>query len=153
MLSARRSRHLSVPCRFLTKPHRRSSKYDAGQEIRTGTPESSDVISVEVLKLHARERITGTGCDGRGVFSNAEHLRTLSEERRDGKKSRDVAYKSRLMGLVRDLQDTDKPPLLLSKITGAWLIVHGTTVSGTVLSATESWNFLFAHYNVSPVNL
>ena len=47
-------------------PHRRSSKYNAGQEIRTGTPESSDVITGEVLKLHVRERITDMGHDGRG---------------------------------------------------------------------------------------
>ena len=42
------------------------SKYNAGQESRTGTPESSDVISGEVLKLHAREHRNGTGRDGRG---------------------------------------------------------------------------------------
>ena len=47
-------------------PRRRSSKYNAGQEIRNGTLESSDVISGEVLKLHAREHITGMGRDGRG---------------------------------------------------------------------------------------
>ena len=46
-------------------PRRRSFKYDAGQEIRTGTTESSDARSVEVLKLHTREHITGTGRDGR----------------------------------------------------------------------------------------
>ena len=33
---------------------------------------------------------------GGGEFSNADHLRTLSEERRDGKKDRDVSHKSRL---------------------------------------------------------
>ena len=43
-----------------------SSKYDSGQEIRTGPPEYSDVRSVELLKLPARERGTGTGHDGRG---------------------------------------------------------------------------------------
>ena len=31
-----------------------------------------------------------------GEFSNDDHLRTLSEERRYGKKYRDVAYESRL---------------------------------------------------------
>ena len=35
-----------------------------------------------------------------GAFSNADHLRNLSEERRDGKKDRDVAHKSRLKGIV-----------------------------------------------------
>ena len=46
--------------------HRRSSKYDAGQERQTGVPESSDVRSGEILKLHARERRTVTGRDRRG---------------------------------------------------------------------------------------
>ena len=69
-------------------------------------------------------------------LSNANHLRTLSEERRDRKKSRDVAYKSRLKFLVINLQGTDKHLLLRAKITGAWMSVCGTTVSGTVLSDT-----------------
>ena len=74
-------------------------------------------------------------------LSNTDHLRTLSEERRDGKEARDVAYESRLKSLVRNLQGTDKRQLLRAKITGAWLSVHGTTVSVTVLSATEFRNF------------
>ena len=49
-------------------PHRRSSKYNSGQEIWTGTPESSDVLSGEVLKLHVRERRTVTVCDGGRVI-------------------------------------------------------------------------------------
>ena len=78
---------------------------------------------------------------GRGEFSNANHLRTLSEERRDKKKSRGVAYESRLKGLVRNLKVTDKPLILRTKSTGAWMSVRGTTVSGTVLSATEFRDF------------
>ena len=35
-----------------------------------------------------------------GAFSNADHLWNVSEERRDGKKDRDVAHKSRLKGIV-----------------------------------------------------
>ena len=37
--------------------------------------------------------------------------------------------------------------------TGAWLGARGTTVSGTVLSATEFCDFLCACYNVTPLNL
>ena len=73
---------------------------------------------------------------GGGGLSNANHLWTLSEERRDGNKARDVAYKSRLKGLVINIQGTDKCLLLRAKSTGAWLSVRGTAVSGTVLSAT-----------------
>ena len=86
-------------------------------------------------------------------FSNSNHLRTQSEERRDGKEARYVAYKSRLKGLVKNLKVADKRLLLRSKRTGAWLSVCGTTMSGTVLSATEFLIFKCAHYNVSPVNL
>ena len=74
---------------------------------------------------------------GVGTFSNANHLRILSEERRDGKKDQDVAHESRPKGLVHNIKDTAKHLLLRAKITGAWLSGRGTTVSGTVLSATE----------------
>ena len=73
---------------------------------------------------------------GGGAFSNADHLWTLREERRDKKKDRDVAYEYRLKGLVRNIKVTDKLLLIRAKNTGAWLSVSGTTVSGTVLSAT-----------------
>ena len=63
-----------------------------------------------------------------GALSNANHLRTLSVERRDGKKYRDAAYKSKLKGLVSNLKGTYKRLLLRAKITGAWLSVRGTTV-------------------------
>ena len=86
-------------------------------------------------------------------FSNSYHLFTLSEEQRDRKEARDVAYEFRLKGLVRDLKVTYKCLILHAKITGAWLSVRGTTVSGTVVSATEFRDFLCACYNVSPVNL
>ena len=76
-----------------------------------------------------------------GEFSNADHLRTLSEEQRDGKKSWDVAYKSRLKGLVSDLKGTDKRLILRTKSTGTCMSICATTVSGTVLSATDIWDF------------
>ena len=37
---------------------------------------------------------------GGGVFSNYDHLRTLVEERRDGKKDQDDANETKLKGLV-----------------------------------------------------
>ena len=63
------------------------------------------------------------------------------KEQRDGKKARDVAYESRLKGLVIYLLGTDKHLLLSAKITGACMIVRGTIVSGTILSTTEFWDF------------
>ena len=90
---------------------------------------------------------------GEGEYSNADHLWTLSEERRDRKESRDVLHESRIKGLVIDLKGTDKRLLLHTKSIGAWLSVRSTTVSGTVLYAPEFRDFLCACYNVSPVNL
>ena len=104
-------------------PRCRSSNYNADQKIRTGNPESSDVSS-------------GKTVTGGGKFSNSDHLWTLIEEWRDRKKSRDVAYESRIKGLVINLQVNDKHLLLRAKSTGASMSVRGTTVSGTVLSAT-----------------
>ena len=90
---------------------------------------------------------------GGGDFSNADHLQTLSEERRDRKKDREVAHESRIKGLVRYLKVTGKRLFLQANGTVAFLSVRGTTVSGTVLSATGFRGFLCAHYNISPVNL
>ena len=90
---------------------------------------------------------------GGGAFSNADLLRTLSEERRDSKKEWYAMYESKLKGLVRGIKGTDKRLLLRAKIIGAWLSVHSTTVSGTILSATEFRDCLCARYNVSHLNL
>ena len=88
-----------------------------------------------------REQRTGAVRDRGKAFSNADHLWNLSEEQRDRNKDRDVSYESRLKVLVRDIKGTDKRLLLHAKITGAWLSVHGTTVSGTVIFATEFCSF------------
>ena len=136
-----------------TLTHSRSSKYNSGQESRTGTPESSDFSTGEVLKLPAGERRTGLGRDGRrGILQCRPHT-DLSEERCDGKKDRDVAYENKLKGLVRDLKGTEKCLILCAKSTGACPSVRSTAVSGTVLSSTEFWDFLCAHYNVSSLNI
>ena len=76
-----------------------------------------------------------------GAFSNSEHLWTLSEKQRDGKKDWDVAHESRIKSLLSDVKVTDKPLFLRSKSTSAWMIVRGTTALGIVLSTTESRYF------------
>ena len=81
------------------------------------------------------------GVLGGGAFSDADHIQTLSEERRDGKKDRGAAYKSKFKGLVSDLTGTDKCLLLREKSTGAWPSVRDTIVSRTLLSATEVLGF------------
>ena len=75
--------------------------------------------------------------EGGGVFSNDDHLWMLGEERHDGKKDREAVYKTKLKGLVHNLIGTDRRKILRAKSTGAWLSIHGTTVSGTVLSTME----------------
>ena len=71
-----------------------------------------------------------------GALSNADHLRMLGEERLDGKKDREAAYKTKLNGLVHNLKVTDWHLILRAKNTGAWLSIRGNTVSGAVLTAT-----------------
>ena len=87
---------------------------------------------------------------GGGVFSNADHLCTLSEEQRDGNKDREVAHKSRIKGLVRNIKGADKRLLIRAKRTGAWMNVRGTIVSGTLLSATEFRDFYVLVYHPNP---
>ena len=88
-----------------------------------------------------------------GAFFNADHLRKLGEERRDGKKDRDATYKTKIKGLVQDLKGTNKHLILRTKSTGAWLSVRATTVTDIVLSATEFRDLLCTRYNVSPLNI
>ena len=90
---------------------------------------------------------------GGGALSNADHLRTLGEERRYGKGNRDAAYKTKIKGLVRNLKGTAKRLIIRAKNIGARLSVRGTTVSSTVLYATELGYFLCTRYNFSPLNL
>ena len=90
---------------------------------------------------------------GGGTLSNADRLQTLGEEIRDGQKYREVANKTKLKGLVRDLKGTGRRLIIRAKITGAWLSVCGTTVSGKLLYAIGFWDFLCTRYNVSPLNL
>ena len=78
---------------------------------------------------------------GGGSFSDADHLRALSEERRNGKKDQDAAYEFKLKGLLSDLKVNDKRLLLRDRSMGSCLSVCGTTVSGTVLSTMEFRDF------------
>ena len=90
---------------------------------------------------------------GEGALSNVDHIRMLGEERCDERKYREAEYETKLKDLVRDLKGTDRRLILCAKSAGAWMSVHDTTVSGTVLSAMGIRYFLCAHYNVSPLNL
>ena len=55
---------------------------------------------------------------GGGEFSNANHLRTLGEEICDGQKDWEIANKTKLKGLVQELEGTDSRLILRAKRTG-----------------------------------
>ena len=87
---------------------------------------------------------------GGGDIPRANHLLELREERSGRQKNCDDINYSKIKGLVRDLDTTKRRLILHSKSIGVWLNVQGTTVTGTLLSATESCDFLCARYNVTP---
>ena len=134
--------------------HCRSSKYDVDQDGRTGTHEYSDVSEVEVPKLLEGKCGTYSGCDrGRSILQRRPPTDARGRNSVTGRKTGKLQNETKLEGLVCDLKGTNICLILRAKNTGAWLSVRGTTVSGTVLSATEFWDFLCKSYNVSPLNL
>ena len=87
-----------------------------------------------------------------GAFSNTGHLMAIREEMHGGQKNRDAANDATLKGLVGNIKGTKPHLILRAKNTGTWINIHGTTVTGTVLPATEFCYFLCACYNVTPLN-
>ena len=71
------------------------------------------------------------------MFSNADCLLTLREERRDGHKNWDDTNDAKLKVFVGYLNTTHRRLIIHSKRTGAWLNIQGTKVTGTVLPATK----------------
>ena len=74
---------------------------------------------------------------GKKEFSTADHIRVVKEERRDGKKYRDGTNGAKIGGIINDQGNPEKRLFLRANHTGYWLILWGTTLIGTVLSATE----------------
>ena len=68
-------------------------------------------------------------------------------------KIRDDANKAKLGGLVHNLKTPDRRLILSAKHTSSWLIIQGTAVIGTVITATEFRGCFCAHYNDNPPNL
>ena len=60
---------------------------------------------------------------------------------------------AKLKGLVGNIIGTNRRLILRAKNTGDWLNIHGTAVTGTVLSAMGFCDLLCAYYNVTPLNL
>ena len=79
---------------------------------------------------------------GGGDFSNANYLLVLREERLDRQKNRDDVNDAKFEGLVRDFNTTYRHLIPCNKITGCWVNIRFTTVTGTVLGATLFHGFL-----------
>ena len=75
------------------------------------------------------------------------------EERHDIKTIRDDANDANIRGLVNNLKAPDLHRILCAKHTGSWMTVQSTTVTGTVLSATDFCDYLCSRHNVIPPNL
>ena len=69
-------------------------------------------------------------------FSTADHFLDLRKENRDGQQIWDDAKETKLKGLVKDLEETERCLIIHAKNAGSWLTVLGTTVSDTVILAT-----------------
>ena len=66
----------------------------------------------------------------------------LREERRDGQKNGNDVNNTKLKGLVRNIDSTNRSIILRSKNTDAWLNIQDTMVTGTALAATEFRGFI-----------
>ena len=66
----------------------------------------------------------------------------LREERRDGQKNGNDVNNTKLKGLVRNIDSTNRSLILRSKNTDAWLNIQDTMVTGTALAATEFRGFI-----------
>ena len=86
-------------------------------------------------------------------FSTANNLLDIREERSDGQKVQDDSNGAKLKGLAKDIKAIDNCLIIRAKNTVSWPTVRGTTVTGTVLAATDFCGFLCARYDANPPNL
>ena len=111
------------------------------------TPASEKYLSF----LRTRSKLIGY-VTGERSFSTDGHLMVFREERHDGPKIRDGSKGAKLKGLVDDLEAPERRLILCANNTGLWLTVQDTTVTSTVLAATE-FRLSCARYDVTPPNL
>ena len=122
-------------------------------------PKTSNIVLIVVISankkylsfLHAICNIIGSVI-GERAFSSAYHIIALREERSDGQKVQDDSNGAKLKGLAKDIKAIDNCLIIRAKNTVSWPTVRGTTVTGTVLAATEFCGFLCACYDVTPPN-
>ena len=78
---------------------------------------------------------------GESEYSAADCLLALREESRDGQKIQDDDNDAKLKVLVEYIKAPDRRLVLSTKNTGSCLTVRGSTVTDTVLGATEFLDF------------
>ena len=88
---------------------------------------------------------------GEREFSTDEHMQAVKAEQLEDKKYQDIANDVKLRGIIRYQGAFKKLLFLRYKQMGAWMGARGTTVTGTILAATELCYFLCARYNVTPL--
>ena len=75
------------------------------------------------------------------MFSNGNQLLALREERLDGKKNCYDVNGTKIKEIVTNLNGNDHCLILRAKNIVTWLNVQDTTVTGTLLAATEFSGF------------
>ena len=86
-------------------------------------------------------------------FSTDYHIRSIKEERWDGKQDQDVENDVKLWGIIRYQGAFDKRFLLRERDTGSCLSIWGTAVTDTVHSTSEFYDFNMIVIMVIPLTL
>ena len=74
---------------------------------------------------------------GQSELSDANHLQSIREYRSNRQKKWYDANDTKLGGLVENLKSSDRRSTLYAKKTDSWMTLKGTTVTSTVLAATD----------------
>ena len=88
---------------------------------------------------------------GKREFSTADHLQAVKEERQGGKINWDGANAAKLREIIHDQVDFKKSLFLRVKHMGSWMSVWVTTVTGTLLAATEFRDFYVHFITLTPI--
>ena len=115
---------------------RSNSKFDSGQEGRTGPPKYRNVWKQKIRSPWYPRTELIWNVTGESEFYTADHLQDLREERRDGQKIHDDANNTKLRGLVENVKALVCHFILCAKHIGSWMTIWGTMVTGTVPAAT-----------------
>ena len=88
---------------------------------------------------------------GESKFSTADHILAVKGDRRDDKNYVDVANDAKLWGIISVQGAIKKHVFLRTNHTGAWMSVHVTTVTITVLTALEFCDFYVLNIKLTPL--